>query len=66
MYSELQQAKPSLYTAIQTVKIVGINSFWTSPWSGILKKTTFPKLDLFPSSGEGMEGFNTVCSVRES
>jgi hypothetical protein len=34
--------------------------------SDILKNTTFPKLDLFPSSGDGVEDTYSVGSVRKS
>jgi hypothetical protein len=36
-----------------------------SPSSGILKNTMFRKLDLFPSSGEGMQDTCSVGSARK-
>jgi hypothetical protein len=40
--------------------------FWVCASSGILKITTFQKLDLFPSSGERMGGTDSVGSMRKS
>jgi hypothetical protein len=40
--------------------------FGPSPSSGILKNTTLRKLDLLPSSGEGVGDANSVGSVRKS
>jgi hypothetical protein len=36
------------------------------PLSGVLKSTAFRKLDLFPSSGEGMGGTSSFGSLRKS
>jgi hypothetical protein len=43
----------------------GLLGFWTSPSSGILRNTTFRKLDMFPSSGEGVGDTYSVRSVRK-
>jgi hypothetical protein len=40
--------------------------FGLRPSSGILKHNTFRKLDLFPSSGEGVGDTYSVGSVRKS
>lgn len=45
-----------------TLRSIGVSGF--RPSSGILKSTTFRKMDVFPSSGEGLGGTYLLCFVR--
>jgi hypothetical protein len=58
---------PISYRNRPQVYSTGLLGFWTFPSSGILENTTFRKLDLFPSSGEGVgEDTYSVGPLRKS
>jgi hypothetical protein len=51
----------------RTLEIIEISDFVHRPvFRRTLKNTTFRKLDLFPSSGEGVGDTYSVGSVRKS